>query len=336
MESDRIGAGVANVKCDTVLHVAVGVLRDDRGRVLIARRHPNVPQGGLWEFPGGKIQPGEDARAALRRELREELGIELGASRPLIRIPHTYAERKVLLDVWYSRDFSGIPWGREGQPVKWVTPQALWSVNFPAANRPILHAVGLPPVYAVSDEPHAGVDAFLNQLQRVLAAGVRLVQLRAKTLDDRVYQETARRAAALCHVHGAQLLVNAPPEWVAPVGAAGVHLTARRLMDLTRRPLGAGLMVAASCHTLEEVVHACTIGVDFIVAGPVSATPSHPGAPTLGWAGLRTLTEAATVPVYALGGVTAGDLETAFRHGAQGIAAISSLWHTPPSVAAWD
>ena len=321
------------MKCDPVLHVAVGVLRNDRGQVLIAKRPLHAHQGGLWEFPGGKIRPGEDVQAALRRELREELGIELRTARPLIRIPHVYAEHRVLLDVWHSRDYSGIPWGREGQTVKWEAPQALRAGDFPAANRPIIHAAGLPSVYAISDEPDTGIEAYLSQLERVLAAGIRLVQLRAKTLDAQTYRETARRAAALCRAHHAQLLLNAPPEWVAPAGAAGVHLTTRRLMALTRRPLDTGLWVAASCHSREEVVHACGIGVDFIVAGPVLATLSHPGAPTLGWVGLQGLTEAATVPVYALGGLSVGDLDTAFHCGAQGIAAISSLWNTPPSVA---
>lgn len=318
------------MKCDPVLHVAVGVLYDDRGQVLIARRHDHAHQGGLWEFPGGKVLPGEGVLTALRRELREELDIELGTARPLIRIPHAYTERRVLLDVWSSRNFAGTPWGREGQPVKWAAPQALWSQSFPAANRPILQAVCLPPVYAVSDEPQGGVEGFLGQLERVLAAGVRLVQLRARRLEQQAYRETARRAAALCTAHGAQLLINAPPEWVVSTGAAGVHLTSRRLMDLTQRPLGMESRVAASCHTLEEVAHACAIGVDFIVVGPVASTPSHPGARTLGWSGLRALTEAATVPVYALGGMSVEDLDTAYHHGAQGIAAISRLWSNPP------
>ena len=320
------------MKCDPVLHVAVGVLRDEHGRVLIARRPVHAHQGGLWEFPGGKIQPGEDVQAALRRELREELDIELRAARPLIRIPHAYTDRRVLLDVWNSHDFSGAPWGREGQVVKWVAAEALQVGDFPAANRSIIHAVRLPSLYAISDEPCAGVDAFLKQLQVVLATGVRLVQFRAKTLDQAVYRAVAGRAASLCRAYRARLLLNAPPEWVAPAGAAGVHLTARRLMELSRRPLDAGLWVAASCHTGEEVAHACAIGVDFIVAGPVLTTASHPGAPTLGWDGLRALTEAATVPVYALGGLSVGDRDMAFLHGAQGIAAISSLWSTPSQV----
>ncbi len=318
------------MKCDPVLHVAVGVLRDERGRVLIARRHAHAHQGGLWEFPGGKIQPGEDIRAALRRELREELDIELGAARPLIRIPHAYADRRVLLDVWYSRDFSGVPWGREGQEVKWVAPEYLHDGDFPAANRPIIRAVRLPSLYAISGEPHAGVEVFQDQLEKVLAAGVRLVQFRAKALGEAAYRAAAERAVTLCRAHHAKLLLNAPSEWVAPAGAAGVHLTSQRLMALTHRPLGEGLWVAASCHTREEVVHAGAVGVDFIVIGPVLATPSHPGRPALGWDGLQVLTEAATVPAYALGGMSAGDRDTAFRHGAQGIAAISALWDSPP------
>lgn len=310
------------------IHVAVGVLRNARGDVLIARRPAHVHQGGYWEFPGGKVMPGETVKQALGRELREELGIELEAARPLIRIHHAYADSDVLLDVWQADTYIGQPRGREGQLIQWTAPNRLAPENFPAANRPIISAVRLPSYYVISDEPRDGTGAFLATLQDVLAAGNRLLQLRAKSLQDSQFRQLAQRALALCRSHDADLLLNALPHWVDELGAAGVHLPSQRLMALDERPLGHDKWVAASCHNAAEVAHACRIGVDFIVVAPVSATASHPGAAVHGWGGLQALTEQATVPVYALGGMTPQHVPSAYRHGAQGIAGISSLWRS--------
>lgn len=308
------------------VHVAVGVIRNPRGEVLVSRRRAHVHQGGLWEFPGGKVEPGEGRWQALRRELREELDIEPDAGRPLIEITHTYPEYRVTLDVWTVHAFQGEPRGREGQALRWLSVERLQAEQFPAANRAIISAVRLPDLYAISEEPDVDPATFLNALEALLEAGVRLVQLRAKGPDESAYRRLARRALSLCRAHGAALLLNAPPEWVDELDADGVHLTSRRLLAAKGRPLGPERWVAASCHTAEEVAHACGIGVDFIVAGPVLPTASHPGGRALGWTGLKALTALSAVPVFALGGVSPGHRQTAYAHGAQGIAGISSLW----------
>ena len=122
------------------LHVAVGViLRNDC--VLIARRPDNVHKGGLWEFPGGKVETGETVIQALARELDEELGIVIGASAPLLEINHDYPGKQVLLDVYLVKAFSGTPCGREGQPLVWATLDQLADYAFPEANAPIIAAL---------------------------------------------------------------------------------------------------------------------------------------------------------------------------------------------------
>ena len=118
------------------IHVAAAAVFDDRQRVLICRRPPHAHQGGLWEFPGGKLEPGETIESALRRELREEVGINVISTRPLIRVHHDYPDRNVLLDVWRVERFSGRAAGHEGQPVRWVLPGELSRYRFPAANPP--------------------------------------------------------------------------------------------------------------------------------------------------------------------------------------------------------
>eukprot|EP01137_Pigoraptor_chileana_P016793 Opistho-2@73895 len=98
------------------VHVAAAVIRDDSGKILIARRADTQHQGGLWEFPGGKVEADESVECALARELQEELGIVVGAARPLIKVRHDYPDKQVLLDVWEVSSFSGEPHGAEGQP----------------------------------------------------------------------------------------------------------------------------------------------------------------------------------------------------------------------------
>ncbi len=137
-EGVAVGPG-ARESC--VVHVAVGALVNAAGAVLVTRRPEHVHQGGLWEFPGGKVEPGESVRQALERELREELGVVVGRARPLIRVRHRYPERTVLLDVWRVDVYRGEAHGREGQPLAWRAPGDLDPADFPEADAPIIEAL---------------------------------------------------------------------------------------------------------------------------------------------------------------------------------------------------
>ena len=121
-----------------LIHVAVGVLTNASGRVLIARRGADLHQGGLWEFPGGKVEPGEDVRQALTRELLDELGIRVEASEPLLTVEHDYGDRRVALDTHRVSHWQGEPRGQEGQPLAWVLPSGLDDYEFPEANLAIV------------------------------------------------------------------------------------------------------------------------------------------------------------------------------------------------------
>ncbi len=224
-------------------------------------------------------------------------------------------------------------------------------------------SVRLPSRYLITPEPSANTQEFLDGLERSLRwhpapsmdgqvaqvqdalerpsgdtclfvnDGIRLVQLRAKTLDETAYRQLARQALLVCHAYQAQLILNAPPALVEELGADGVHLDSSRLMSLSTRPFPSSatsseypLWVAASCHNAKELAHAGQLGVDFAVVSPVLETASHPGVSPLGWAGFRELTELAVLPVYALGGMTQRHIQQVCEHGGQGIAAVSSLW----------
>ncbi len=123
------------------VHVAVGIVAGADGTVLITRRPDHVHQGGLWEFPGGKVEHGESVLGALGRELHEELGITVQAAVPLLQTGHAYPDRRVLLDVWRVTDFQGEPHGREGQSLVWVSPGEMGQFAFPAADAPIIAAL---------------------------------------------------------------------------------------------------------------------------------------------------------------------------------------------------
>jgi len=308
------------------IHVAAGAIPDAQGRILITKRPNQVHQGGLWEFPGGKLEPGESPTAALARELNEELGIRVLASHPLIRIHHNYGDRHILLDVRRVSRYEGEPQGREGQPLAWVQPQTMDPTVFPAADGPIISALQLPERYLITGaDPHVP-DRFLDRLDRTLTQGVRLVQLRAHTLSDDDYAGLAVDTFQLCTGHGARLLLNRDPALVRDLPCHGLHLTGRRLTHLTHRLGDDQRLVGASCHDAQELSHAARLGLDYALLSPVQATRSHPDARPLGWQCFADLAEGARLPVYALGGLGPGDLERAFAHGAQGIAAIRGLW----------
>lgn len=308
------------------VHVAAGALVDRAGRVLIAQRPARAHQGGLWEFPGGKLEAGESVQAALARELHEELGIVVRRARPLIAVEHAYADKTVRLDVWRIEDWSGVPHGREGQPLAWCDPQALDPVAFPAADVPVLAALRLPPMYLVTGEPAQEPEVFLARLDAALARGVRLVQLRAKALPAGALAPLCAAALQRCRAAGARLLLNGTPALAMQLGADGVHLDARALAACDRRPLPADRLLAASCHDAHELAQARRIGCDFAVLGPLAATATHPEAEPLGWARFAALVRTAGLPVYALGGLGPADLDAAWAAGAQGVAAIRALW----------
>ncbi|MEE3240046.1 MAG: 8-oxo-dGTP diphosphatase MutT [Pseudomonadota bacterium] len=120
-----------------MIHVAVGLVLDN-DRVFVAQRDQNAHQGGLWEFPGGKVDAGETVEAALSRELNEELGIFVDYAEPVMQIKHDYTDKIVLLDVWQIARYRGEPSGCEGQPVKWLAINQLLAEQFPAANQAIV------------------------------------------------------------------------------------------------------------------------------------------------------------------------------------------------------
>ncbi|WP_305806096.1 Nudix family hydrolase [Stenotrophomonas sp. YIM B06876] len=304
------------------IHVVAGVITDARGRILLNRRTGDSDMAGLWEFPGGKREPGETSEQALARELHEELGIEAEIGDWLMEIPQLYPDKRLRLEVRRITRWTGTARGREGQAITWVAPEKLERYSMPPADVPVVAALRQPDRYLVTPEPQAGLDTWLEQLGRALESGIQRVQLRTPVSGDRV---ALARAAVERHGRHAQLLLNRDIALAREL-RVGVHLGAEQLLALRERPVPAGQLVAASCHDLAHLRAAQRLGCDFAVLGPVQASASHPGAAALGWEVFEQLREQVSLPLYAIGGLGAEHIGEARRHGAQGIAAIRALW----------
>lgn len=310
-----------------VIDVVAGVIRDDRGRILLAQRGAGRHLAGLWELPGGKREAGESRWQALVRELDEELGIIASAGRPLISVPFSYADKAIRLDVWTVDTYTGTPWSREGQALQWVDDASLDAMPMPDADRPAIAALRLPDLYLITpDLPPSERDEIVAKVDRAIAGGIRLIQLRLPQWSRAQLHELAATLRPITRAAGCRLLVNADIQLALDADLDGVHLPTRIAATLTARPLCDQMWLGVSCHNADELAHANRIGADFATLSPVNETASHAGSAGLGWQRFSELVAETSIPVYALGGLGVDDVATAQDCGAQGIAAITHLW----------
>ena len=336
-----------------ITDVAVGVVIDEAGQVLVGQRLAGKPYAGWWEFPGGKFEAGEDAHAALVRELDEELGIAVERSDPWVVREHVYEHAHVRLHFRCVVRWRGTPRGREGQALAWCDPAAMTvSPLLPAAIATV-RWLALPRRYWLTDAAGLGIGPFLDAFEaKVQALGRQwpmparraMVLLREPALapaEVALLAEGMRQRIAAAGLAGRLpvLASSRHPALADGTAGFGCHLTGR---DLHRRlaDLGADLsagtakpaspetapLLGASCHRPDDLAAADRIGCDLAVYGPVLPTASHPEAAGIGWAGLAEAIALTPVPVLALGGVGPGDLDRARQAGAHGIAMQRAAW----------
>lgn len=299
-----------------MIEVAAAVIQRPDGRFLLAQRPPGKVYAGYWEFPGGKIEPGEAAERALGRELHEELGIDVRVSYPWITREYVYPHGHVRLNFFRVLEWSGEPHPREEQAIAWQALGAPMAAPMLPANAPVLASLALPHEYAVTEAARVGTAEMLARLERRLQEGLQLLQIREPGLDAKTREFFTMEAIGVAHRYGCKVLVKQPD-----TRADGVHYTAAELMRLERRPESG--LAAASCHTHAELERAMVLGFDFAVVGPVL---EKSGSSPLGWEGFAAIVGGASIPVYAIGGVTGADMETAWRAGAHGVAMIRGSW----------
>ena len=296
-----------------MIEVAAAVIQRADGAFLLARRPVGKVYEGYWEFPGGKVEPGEPLTAALARELHEELGIEMEAAYPWITRVFTYPHGTVRLNFFRVTRWRGEAHPREHQAIAWQDSATRLAPMLPA-NAPVLASLSLPAEYAITDATRLGTAVMLDRLERRLEQGLKLLQIREPPGAER--DSFTRQAIALAHRYGCKVMVKMPF-----ADADGIHFTAADLMALTARPKG--LLAAASCHTRQELEQAMRLEFDFAVVGPVK---EKSGSEPLGWAVFQRIIHRTTLPVFAIGGVTSADCEDAWRAGAHGLAMIRGAW----------
>jgi 8-oxo-dGTP diphosphatase len=312
------------------IQVAAAVmLSRDRESFLLACRPPGKIYAGYWEFPGGKVEAGETARAALTREIREELGVVVTQATPWLCRDFVYPHAHVRLHFWRVTGWEGeigVTAPLEHSAVVW---QALRGPQQVApmlpANAPILKALSLPWRMGITQAEQNGVHAELNRLREAIHAGLRLIQLRDRHLSGDLRRQFAEAVMTLARPHDALVLVSedgagAGAQLARHIGAHGLHLTSRTLGMCATRPDFS--WVGASCHDKEELEIAARLELDYVLLGPVLPTPSHPQARPLGWEAFAQRLENYSLPVFALGGQGEDTLEAAQSCGAHGIASL--------------
>ncbi len=304
--------------------VAAAVIEQTDGRFLLAQRPAGKVYAGYWEFPGGKVEPGEKIEAALARELHEELGIEVQTAFPWITRTFAYPHANVRLHFFRVVAWAGEPHPRENQAIRWQRLEDPMAEPMLPANVPVLAALALPLEYGITSAETLGIESQLALVEVALERGLKLIQVRDKSLPPSERSRFALRVIECARRKGAKVLLNSDIALARELGADGVHLSAAGLMSIADRP--AGLVVAASCHTATEIARAEQLGLDFAVLGPVRPTTTHPGAGFLGWERFASIGRGAGVPVYAIGGVSSSDSRRARSAGAHGLAMIRGTW----------
>jgi 8-oxo-dGTP diphosphatase len=300
-----------------VVDVAAAVMQRADGAFLLAQRPAGKVYAGYWEFPGGKFEPQEPAARALARELHEELGIEVRTAYPWITRVYAYPHATVRLNFWRVTEWSGEPHPREDQAIAWQRPGAAMAAPMLPANAPVLASLALPHEYAITHAGEIGTAQMLQQLERRLQAGLKLLQLREPQLAASELPGFAAQVIGMAHRYGCKVMAKAPlPD------ADGIHFTAAELVRLERRPQTG--LVAASCHTRAELERAMQLELDFAVLGPVKASAQK--GQGIGWERFARLCSGSSIPVYAVGGLQRADLHDAWRAGAHGVAMIRGAW----------
>lgn len=327
------------------MRVVVAVCRNELGEVLLAQRAAKAHLGGTWEFPGGKVEVGESDEAALARELREEIGLDLSSSaavllQPLLTRQFSYPDRSLTI-VAYTLALSAAKCASlqscEAQALRWEKPDAIALLPTPAANAPLIAALRWPSCWHItpsfafhgSSSERMVLDWVTERCE--LSGESHGLVLRLPQWPLAAYVELAKRALVLTEAVGLPLLLHGDVRACAAVTAFGFHASSSQALQWQQQGLGKtnvlpiGYCLAVATHDADELALAQAVAADWAWLSPVLPTPSHPDAIGLGWPAWAALVQATTLPVYALGGLSQSHAAQARRHGGVGVAGISGF-----------
>lgn len=339
----------------SIMQVAIGIIKNESTReVLLAWRDASKHQGGCYEFPGGKVDTVETPRAALERELREEINISVKRSKKLTTLTYDYPEKTVMLHVFLVTEFVGEPQGAEGQDIAWVSVDTLPTIEFPAANVPLVRMARLEPIYYITHEVAEFLDSkasdsalpsaeasMVSATERWLAFYTENLPLQAqcyvrdkslshaayKTLVSMLSQQRSDVQIIEMYKHcfhmASSTVISISMSTSMPRLVTGVHLTHSELMACDQLDrIDDDSWFIASCHDAESIKKANQLAVDAITISPVQLTETHPDAQPLGWEAFFELSQQANCPVYALGGMTPEDKRQVLDTDVLGLAGI--------------
>jgi len=308
-----------------VVQVAVGVIKNHNNEILISKRAEHVHQGGLWEFPGGKIEVGESVSEALTRELKEELNVTCMQMQPLSEIYFDYGDKRVCLHTQIVSKFSGLPSGCEGQEIQWVALNSLDDFSFPEANLTIIRQLQLPGLIQITGQ-YSSIKELLSKSEQCFQRNISMLHFRAHHLGDAEYIAHAKSLKQLCDDNNVALIVNRNKNVYETVNADGLHLTRYESGHYSERPIDRDKYLSVSCHSETEIKRASKLMPDYGFISPVKEAISHDAGKSIGFGAFKNHCHQAAFPLYALGGMSHKDIEKAHSLGGAGVAVISEYW----------
>lgn len=305
------------------IEASVGIIFNESFQLLMAERPQSKTWSGWWEFPGGKIEKGETPLEALKRELKEEIGISVINAEKWIVRKYAYEDYEVTLHFYKVTQWSGNIEAKEEQKISWVLPDNNVVSPILPANDLIFKAISLPDIYAITNAYEYSGN-FLNKVEQQLNNGLGLIQIREKAISKNAFIELTKEIIQMAGNFDAKVMINSDINLAYKLNADGVHLNSSLLHSLSEIPKD--LIVSASCHSARDIEKAMTMDVSFVVLSPVQKTQSHPNTTPIGWDDFSKITQNYSIPIYALGGMKQDDIENAFNAGAIGIASQRAIW----------
>lgn len=302
--------------------VVAAAIHDSEGRMLLAQRADDgSAEAGLWEFPGGKLEPGETAEQALLRELAEELVVDAKAAVTIPGARCVDPQRRLAITLSKVRIEAQQPRCRVHQALRWLSPEQCIKLPLGGLDRNLAKWAAAPCSYHITPADGASMQPIAGNGRRAWI----LARWPGRVDQDELLAELIDRTES---EPGCALPIMLHDRLDVPAHGrvVGSHLSSRVAAAFRERPLPLSQWLAISCHNQQELDHAARLQADFVVLGAVQPTASHPEREALGWSGLARLTGQAQLPVLALGGVGPADLAQARRCGASGVAGISAFW----------
>lgn len=300
----------------------VGAIYNNQSQLLISKRQAHQFMPGFWELPGGKINEHESKKAAIARELKEELGIVVKKASLYKQMSHVYADRVVQLWIYNIDEYLNEANGLEGQQINWVDISDLYNHELLPTMKAFIDSITLPKKYWITPSSNHTSTAWIEKFEQKLNTDISLIQLRSKNVLDELFVTELHNK---CRQNGIKLMLNTPHKSFNEAHCDGWHITTQEMMGLSTRPCADDKLLGASTHNLDEALKAQELGADFVVISPVQATQTHPDSQPIGWERATEVVEKLNIPVYLLGGMGLKDLDKAIKLGAQGIAGVSAL-----------